>query len=346
MLKLSLSLALASLLAAPSFAQSTATYEVRLDITWSAGTHPGAYPGGAHFSPPIGTLHKSTSRLWQAGSLASNGIEVMAETGAVNPLTLEINSLISAAQADSVLTFSPPSTPGVRTFQFTASEEFPLVSLVAMIAPSPDWFVGVDSLALMENGNWMDFTVDLPAWDSGTDSGSLFTSINQNTNPAEPIHLIQNGPFLASNPLGTMTFTRIGIGSNYCGPATPNSSGLPATILALGSGQADQPLTLTAESLPGFQFGYFLVSTGSGMTSPPASNGILCLGGILGRFNAGHQIRNSGGDGTFSLVLDPAMLPFTPTVAAQSGQSYNFQAWFRESGGTSNFTDAVTVTFQ
>jgi hypothetical protein len=45
-------------------------------------------------------------------------------------------------------------------------------------------------------------------------------------------------------------------------------------------------------------------------------------------------------------VVDPKVLPFTPTVMAQAGQNYHFQAWFREGGGSSNFTDAVSVTFQ
>ncbi len=348
MKKTILSLACASLLGASAWAQapSMVTYEVRIDATWSATTHPGAYPTNAHFSPPIGALHKNTSRLWENGGMATNGIEVMAETGATGPLTTEIQNLIAAGEAGSVLTSSPPATPGVRTFQFTVSEDFPMVSLVSMIAPSPDWFVGVDSLPLMQNGQWVDRIVTLPAWDAGTDMGMQFTSPDMDMVPSAPISLIQHGPFLVNNPLGTMTFTRIEIGTNYCGPAVPNSTGMSAQIDAFGSGMAGESLTLAADSMPTDQFGFFLVATGQGMMMPANSNGMLCLGTNMGRFNQTNEIRNSGMDGAFRLVVDPDVLPFTPTVAAQSGQTYHFQAWFRENGGTSNFTDGVSVTFQ
>ncbi len=50
---------------------------------------------------------------------------------------------------------------------------------------------------------------------------------------------------------------------------------------------------------------------------------------------------------TFSIQLDLTSVP-TPTafVAVQPGDTWNFQAWYRDAGGTNNFTDAVAVTFQ
>ena len=35
------------------------------------------------------------------------------------------------------------------------SQDHPLVTLVTMVAPSPDWFVGVSAMALFENGQWI-----------------------------------------------------------------------------------------------------------------------------------------------------------------------------------------------
>ena len=58
---------------------------------------------------------------------------------------------------------------------------------------------------------------------------------------------------------------------------------------------------------------------------------------------------SSGGAGTLVFPIDALALP-TPTgfVVAQPGETWNFQAWFRDSspGTTSNFTDAVSITFQ
>jgi len=45
----------------------------------------------------------------------------------------------------------------------SASRDFSLVTLVSMLAPSPDWFVGVSGLDLIENGDWVAEKVVCPA---------------------------------------------------------------------------------------------------------------------------------------------------------------------------------------
>ena len=86
-----------------------------------------------------------------------------------------------------------------------------MVTLVSMIAPSPDWFVGVHGLALLEDAMWKDeIVVQLFAYDAGTDSGVTYASANQATDPPVVIARIQVSPFDASDPLGTFTFTRTG----------------------------------------------------------------------------------------------------------------------------------------
>ena len=108
---------------------------------------------------------------------------------------------------------------------------------------------------------------------------------------------------------------------------------------------ADNDLTLIASSLPAFQFGYFLCSQNQGFFPfPGGSQGALCLGNPIGRFRA--QIQNSGPDGSFQISVDLTALPLSPPVAAQPGDVWNFQAWFRDVAATSNFTDAVSVLFQ
>jgi hypothetical protein len=82
-----------------------------------------------------------------------------------------------------------------------------------MIAPSPDWFIGVNSLTLFENGSFVEEkTVILYAYDAGTDSGTTYTSPDLPTEPPEPIFLIEGYPFFYEGelvPLGTFTFTKI-----------------------------------------------------------------------------------------------------------------------------------------
>ncbi len=346
MLKTTPTLAALALAVTPALAQTSARYEVRFDATWSAQTHPGAYPGGAHFSPLIGGTHSAAADFWEPGTLASNAIEVMAETGNPGPLGNLIDNEISNGNAGVRIQGSTFNSPGVQTREFLITEDHPLVTLVTMIAPSPDWFVGVDSVSLLENGQWVDVTITLYAWDSGTDSGTNFNSPNSDTNPPDPIALITGGPFFGDDPLGTFTFTRLPLGTNYCGPAIANSTGASASIFATGSGIAGETLTLTANDLPTNEFGYFLVSSTQGLVSPPGSSGVLCLGGNIGRFNRPGEVGNSGPGGSFFLVADSSALPQSPPVSALPGETWNFQAWFRDGSGDSNFTDGVSITFQ
>lgn len=191
-----------------SVASQTARYRVTFEADWSATTHPVGFPAGAHWSGLIGAAHNDQAVIWRSGELASNGIESMAETGSKSPLSSEINSLITTGVAASLLSGGGISvSPGQVSLEFNINRTHPLVSLVSMIAPSPDWFVGVDSLALRENGAWLEeLSVDLLAYDAGTDSGSNYTSGNFDTQPPDPITQISESPFDNGTPLGRFVF--------------------------------------------------------------------------------------------------------------------------------------------
>ncbi|MCP3920687.1 MAG: hypothetical protein GY711_34605 [bacterium] len=49
--------------------------------------------------------------------------------------------------------------------------------------------------------------------------------------------------------------------------------------------------------------------------------------------------------GAANVDVDTNALPTTPIAVAQPGETWNFQAWYRD-GGTSNFTNGVAVLFQ
>ncbi len=138
--------------------------------------------------------------------------------------------------------------------------------------------------------------------------------------------------------------------NNYC-TANPNSTGLPATISAIGTGRiADNDLALTASQLPSFSFGFFITSRSQGFAANPGgSQGNLCLAGSIGRYVGPGQIQNSGSMGVLSLDLDLTQMP-QPSgfVSVMPGQTWRFQTWFRDTDlgiPTSNFTDGVRVVF-
>lgn len=191
-------------------ASTTATYRVVFESTWSASTHPTNFPGGAHLSPLIGAVHNGGVTFWEADGTATPGIESMAETGGTGTLTAEIQAEVPGA-ALTVINGSGIRSPGSTTIQaITLREDFPLITLVTMIAPSPDWFVGVSGLSLRDaGGNWIgELEVVLYPYDAGTDSGPDYASANDDTQPREPIHSLRGERPFSDEPIGTFTFTR------------------------------------------------------------------------------------------------------------------------------------------
>lgn len=191
-------------------ATQTAEYTVTFVATWSAQTHPVDFPPSAHFSGLIGGTHNGAVSFWDPGQLATPGIEDMAELGEKSTLQSEIQVAINAATAGAVISgggISP--SPGSVSQPFTIDQAYPLVTVVSMVAPSPDWFVGVHGLPLYENGDWVnEKSVQLLPYDAGTDDGTTYSSPNQETSPHQPIALITSLPAGNGVPFGTMTFTR------------------------------------------------------------------------------------------------------------------------------------------
>ncbi len=196
-------------------ASFSARYRVTFQADWSALTHPMDFPAGAHFSSLIGGTHNSGANFWEPGSLATEGVERMAELGATSTLASEVEFEIFRGTAGAVLRGGNIArSPGRVELEFEIDRRHPLVTLVSMIAPSPDWFVGVGSLELFRNGGWADeVVVELHPYDAGTDSGATFESPDLDTQPPDPIQPITGAPFLNQGvvqPMGTFTFQRIG----------------------------------------------------------------------------------------------------------------------------------------
>ncbi len=208
---------------------STATYTVTFESTWSAATHPDDFPPDPHFSGLVGAAHRGTVTLWEPGGLASPGIESMAETGSKTLLESEVSDLVTAGDAFAVLSGDGIGTsPGSVSLTFDLNTDYPLVSLVSMLAPSPDWFVGVNSLELYDGANWTPMeTITLFTYDAGTDSGIMYTSPNADTQPPDPITMISGYPFFYDDEVrevGTFEFVLDGVVAIE--DETPVASGL------------------------------------------------------------------------------------------------------------------------
>ena len=177
---------------APTPVANTARYRVTFDAFWSAQTHPTDFPSNPHFSGLIGLTHATDISLFELGQIATPGIVNMAETGGKSPLTSEIDAIIATgAGLAQINGGGVPESPGSVSVEFDIDEAHPLASVTTMIAPSPDWFVGVRDLNLFENGGWLNRTVLVDIYDAGSDSGPSITSPDQATSPREGISMIK-----------------------------------------------------------------------------------------------------------------------------------------------------------
>ncbi len=190
---------------------SAANYRVTFTGTWTADKiTQSSLPGGAHFTTLIGATHNSQVTFWQVGGMATAGVELVAELGGISTFTSEINA---SSQVGRRLEFGSSfigATSQVST-NFQATKSHPLVTLLSMVAPSPDWFVGVSGLSLLDGSNqWRtSLSVDLHPYDAGTENGSGFSLSNTATSPQGTITSIRNTAPFNGQPLARLTFTRV-----------------------------------------------------------------------------------------------------------------------------------------
>lgn len=195
---------------------SGSSYKVTFDSSWSETTHPTNYPSNAHLSPIVVVSHSNQVILWEEGQLASPGTKQIAETGKTNIFITEVNSAIQLGTAKSVSQGSGGfDSPGKQSINIEVDTNFPQITFLTMIAPSPDWIGGAHIDSFMENGSLIEtITVDVIAYDVGTDSGVSYASADSVTSPQGTIEGLltdsDDSSFTSSTArkVGTLTLTK------------------------------------------------------------------------------------------------------------------------------------------
>ena len=191
-------------------ARGSAVYDISFTGTWTSTVTPDSVPMNAHFSPLIGAVHDTGAVFLTDGGTASAGVESMAESGATATFVTEV----TAAGSNALSSINPGGNIGATATKTVTgvklTSEHPLVTLLTMIAPSPDWFVGIAGLSLLDaSGEWVTSrTVNLYPWDAGTEEGTGFSLNNAATSPQGVITNIRNsGPF-SNAKIATLSFAR------------------------------------------------------------------------------------------------------------------------------------------
>ncbi|XP_011500877.1 PREDICTED: spondin-1-like [Ceratosolen solmsi marchali] len=228
-----------------------AKYELAFEGLWSRYTHPKNFPSkpwNARFSDVIGASHASKYRFWKYNGFASEGLKQVAENGLTRILESELKN--KSIHIRTIIKARGINFPNItsKTFAvFKVDQQHHLMSLVSMIDPSPDWFVGVSGLELcLPNCSWIEQKeLNLYPIDAGTDDGITYEAINSETNPRDVIRRIttkwpedERSPFydltaIDMNPLAKLYIKRQRIYEKNCekSPVIENNEGVNQPIM-------------------------------------------------------------------------------------------------------------------
>ena len=164
----------------------------------------------------IGMVHSRDTFLWIFGKLATPGLEDVAEIGNNTKMNAQLDSLLLRNKALSKFIIPPPLVTGTDETNLIFNTNYPCISFVSMIAPSPDWFMGLHDFSLFNDKRWInDTTVNLLVYDAGTEEGDVFGYNNPETIPQRNIEILTpaNGSVLANGntiiaSIGTVRFIK------------------------------------------------------------------------------------------------------------------------------------------
>jgi hypothetical protein len=157
-----------ALLSSMSFAQT-------IDVTITNLTH------GLQFTPLLVSAHTDASQLFEVGTTANTALKTMAETG-------DYALLDAAKLTDTVNELNPAGgflAPGVSTTVTnldTGSND--LLSIVAMVLPTNDGFMGLNSWSIPEAAGT--YTVYVNAYDAGTEANNEIIGGDAENIPGDP----------------------------------------------------------------------------------------------------------------------------------------------------------------
>lgn len=173
----------------PMLSFSEANYKVTVTLNWRNPQF--TVPANVHITALKCLVHARDTFLWNPGSAASKGLEYVAEDGYDGFINDELEGILSHGKGLSKITLPPFAVTGTMDTTLVFNTNFSCFSFASMIAPSPDWFMGVNSIDLVRDNKWvMDITVPVLLYDAGTEDGDAFAYDNPPTSPKQSVALL------------------------------------------------------------------------------------------------------------------------------------------------------------
>lgn len=194
---------------------SEAFYKMQVTMHWTTPAF--TVPGGAHVTSLIGMTHARDTFLWKENMLATQGLEDVAEVGNTTKMNAEMDGIIARMRSNFKFQIPAPANNGMVETTVQLSTAYPEISFASMVAPSPDWFLGISNVSLMQNNIWLDSLIlPIKVYDAGTEEGNVFNLNNPATVPAQPVKILTpvNGSVLANGnstiaPIATVRFIKL-----------------------------------------------------------------------------------------------------------------------------------------
>jgi hypothetical protein len=138
---------------------STVSLAQDLSISLTNLTH------GNHFTPLLVAAHTTTQHMFELGEAASSSLQAMAEGGDIAFLSTDLQAVAADLVANPAAGLMSPG----QTVQFDMStqKENTTLSIVAMILPTNDGFVGIDSLSIPKKRGRYEYFLN--GYDAGTE---------------------------------------------------------------------------------------------------------------------------------------------------------------------------------
>lgn len=121
---------------------------------------------GLHFTPIATVAHTPDTSLFEVGEMASAEIQEMAEGGSLAGLTTVATAINADVLAEP--TAGPLAPTAKVSGSFMTADTNTVLSIVAMILPSNDGFIGLDNWTIPTEAGT--YTVFLNAYDAGTEA--------------------------------------------------------------------------------------------------------------------------------------------------------------------------------
>ena len=124
---------------------------------------------GIYFTPLLVTAHDPSASLFTTGEVASANLQAMAEGGDISGLVSDLESLSATISANPAEGLLGPGMTVETTLDTETNTTNSVLSIVAMMLPTNDGFVGLNSYALPTNVG-EEVTINLSAYDAGTEA--------------------------------------------------------------------------------------------------------------------------------------------------------------------------------